>query len=97
MPFVFLVFAFTIAALALVAGGLWHHKKSARRQLNPIGATGTIESTLDPEGAVIIDGELWRARTELGNTLKVRNRVRVVGVQAHLLLVAPMSPMSDES
>ena len=91
MPLVFLVPALTSAILALVVVGLWRHKKSASRTLNLIGATGFIESTLDPEGAVVINGELWRARVENGSTLKTRKRVRVIGVQAHLLLVTPLS------
>lgn len=92
-----LVLIVTILALllmALMVAGLSRHKKSATRALNLLGATGLIESTLDPEGAVIVDGELWRARGEDGSALQIRNRVRVVGAQAHLLIVAPISNKS---
>ena len=80
-----------IAAMALLTVGLWNHKRSAKLPFKVIGATGFIETTLDPEGAVIIDGELWRARAAIGNTMKVRDRIRVIGVQAHLLVVEPVS------
>lgn len=89
-----LVLSFTIVVLfllALVLAGLSRHQKSAPRPLNLIGATGFIERRLDPEGAVIINGELWRARVENGSPLQSRKRVRVVGTQAHLLLVEPLS------
>ncbi len=88
-----LVLIVTILAflLIVVIAGLSRHKKSATRTLDLIGATGFIESRLDPEGAVIINGELWRARAERGSVLKARNRVRVVGVKLHLLLVEPIS------
>ena len=89
-----LTLTIVVLLLALVLAGLSRHQKSATRALNLIGATGFIERRLDPEGAVIINGELWRARMENGCALKSRNRVRVVGAQAHLLLV---EPLSDES
>lgn len=77
--------------LALIVTALSRHKKSASRQINVIGALGVIDTTLDPEGAVIVNGELWRARLKDGTTMNARTRVRVVGVQAHLLLVEPES------
>jgi membrane-bound serine protease (ClpP class) len=78
-----LIFALFIAALS-------RHKKSATIAVNIIGATGLVESALAPEGAVIIKGELWRARVEHGG-LETAQRVRVVGVEGHLVLVEPMS------
>ncbi len=77
--------------LAFFIAALSRHKKSATGPLNIIGATGLVESALNPEGAVIIKGELWRARVQNGNAVQTRNRVRVVGMQGHLVLVEPMS------
>jgi membrane-bound serine protease (ClpP class) len=77
----------TSLLLFLVVAGLSRHKKSSLRALTLIGETGVIESDLDPEGAVIINGELWRACARAGSELKARNRVRVIGTRAHLLLV----------
>ena len=75
--------------LALLVTTLFLHKKSASRQLNVIGAIGVIEKQLDPEGAIIVNGELWRARLSDGASLKGKIKVRVVGAQGHLLLVEP--------
>ena len=105
-PYLVLAVAILFLLLpALMVAGLAHHKKAGARALNLIGAIGFIESKLDPEGAVIVDGELWRARLrsdklefvaerqlappENRSALPTRNRVRVVGVEAHLLLVEP--------
>ena len=87
-----LIFAGLIASvLAILVTGLSLHKRSANHTVNVMGATGIIETLLNPEGVVIINGELWRARsndarTSIG-TANGRSKVRVVGVQAHLLLV----------
>ena len=80
----------SLLLLALFIVALSRHKKSATGSVNIIGATGLVESALDPEGAVIIKGELWRARVEHGS-LETRERVRVVGVEGHLVLVEPTS------
>jgi membrane-bound serine protease (ClpP class) len=79
-------FAF-LTILAVVVAGLAQHKKSSSRTLNLIGAIGLVITDLDPEGSVIIDGELWRARTPNGSALTARVRVRVVGQKSHLVLV----------
>jgi len=76
---------------ALLVAALSRHKKSATNQANVIGALGIIQTALNPEGAVIINGELWRARVKDGAPVNARAKVRVIGVQAHLLLVEPAS------
>ena len=69
---------------------LSRHKKSATGAINLVGATGIVQSTLDPEGSVIINGELWRARAVNG-PVGDQQRVRVVGVDSHLVLVESWS------
>jgi len=87
-PTLGLTFACVITfLLAVLVTGLSRHKRSAGRRLNVMGAIGTIETTLSPEGVVIVNGELWRARSNNGRTTNGKNKVRVVGVQGHLLLV----------
>jgi membrane-bound ClpP family serine protease len=71
---------FVLAALA-------RHKKRAARVVDLTGRTGSVVAALRPEGAVLIDGELWRARVRAGDEI-ARGRVRVVGVRGHLLEVA---------
>lgn len=80
-----------LLVLALLVSALSRHKKYAARRVNVIGAFGVIETNLEPEGAVIVHGELWRARSKDGANMDSRTRIRVVGVQAHLLLVESAS------
>jgi membrane-bound ClpP family serine protease len=49
-----------------------------------------VETELEPEGAIIVSGELWRARLGSAASTVARGRaVRIVGVSGHLLLVEP--------
>jgi membrane-bound serine protease (ClpP class) len=77
--------------LALLVTALFHHKKSSSQRLSVIGAFGVVETELDPEGAVIVKGELWRARLNDGPSMPGKARIRVVGAKGHLLLVEPAS------
>jgi membrane protein implicated in regulation of membrane protease activity len=81
----------TSLLIVLIIAALSRHKKSSLRPFSLIGQTGVIEGNLDPEGAVIINGELWRACTRSAIELKARNRIRVIGTQAHLLVVEPFT------
>ena len=91
-----LIFAgLTASVLAILVTALFLHKRSASHTFNVMGATGIIETLLNPEGVVIVNGELWRARsndarTTIG-TARGSGKVRVVGVEAHLLLVELMN------
>jgi membrane-bound ClpP family serine protease len=78
-----------VSFLTLLVIALFLHKKSAGRQPDVIGALGVVETQLNPEGAIIVNGELWRALAQAGTTLAHHSRVRVIGAQAHLLLVEP--------
>jgi membrane-bound ClpP family serine protease len=75
------------AFFTLIVIGLSRHKKFSSRKVNVSGAVGVVEKDLDPEGAVIVNGELWRARLQHGPTIWSNARVRVVGFEGHLLLV----------
>jgi membrane-bound serine protease (ClpP class) len=78
--------------LAIVLAAGWsRHAKSGARDLLVIGATGFVNTKLDPDGSILIHGELWRARSHQGTVVAPANRVTVVGMQGHLLLVEPMS------
>jgi membrane protein implicated in regulation of membrane protease activity len=80
-----LVGAAVIAACALVAV-MSRHQKSARRPLRLEGRVGVVLEALEPEGAVLVDGELWRARARGGESI-ARGRVRIVGARGHWLEV----------
>jgi membrane-bound ClpP family serine protease len=71
------------ALLLLVA--ISRHKKRAGRVCGLRGRTGTVVAALRPEGAVLIDGELWRAVATDEEILS--GRVCVVGARGHRLEV----------
>ncbi len=74
-----------LVAICLIA--LSRHKKSGTGKIQLLGAEAYVESQLNPEGAVLIQGELWRARSEDGMSIASQERVEVVAVDGHLLLV----------
>ena len=86
-----------LSALALTAllyvALLSRHLKASLRPLRPVGRLASVERPLTPEGAVLVDGELWQARTRDGSSIpKGRSNVRVVGVRGHLLEVERAGP-----
>lgn len=91
MKFLILVgiLALTIALSVAIVIALYRHKNASTRSIHVVGETGEVASDLVPEGTVLVHGELWRARSGDGSTLDARTRVRVVGVEGHLLVVDP--------
>ena len=85
----YLLFGLGLAALLLAIAviSLWKHKKSGTSRIQLLGAPAIVHTELEPEGAVLIDGELWRARSLDGTTIAVKQRVRVVRVEGHLVIV----------
>jgi membrane protein implicated in regulation of membrane protease activity len=79
------------ACAAYVAFASRRHKQGARGDVNLVGQTGTVERDLRPEGAVLVAGELWPARSRSGRSLTRAEspRVRVVGAGRHWLEVEP--------
>ena len=77
-----------VAALATVlVVALYHHKKSGAGDIKLIGEVARVDTTLDPEGTVIVVGELWRAKSKSGGVIATNTRVRVVGFEDHLAVV----------
>ena len=79
--------AVVIAAVGLGVAAASRHKKGARGSLDLVGRAGVVEKELRPEGAVMIGGEVWPARSRDGRTIARMRRVRVVGAGGHSLLV----------
>ncbi len=77
--------ALVVALIAIAA--LSRHQKAATGQLKLMYAVAVVETTLEPEGSVLVSGELWRARSREGVRVERGERVRVVGAGAHLLEV----------
>jgi membrane-bound ClpP family serine protease len=77
-------------ALAIFVATVSRHKKSGTGPVRLVGVVGFVNTKLDPEGTVIVDGELWRACARDGEVVGPTIRVTVIGLQSHLLLVQPM-------
>ena len=78
----------TLASLAtLVVVALYRHKKAGAGEIKLIGEPATVETRLNPVGAVMVHGELWPARSKDGSIIPTQAQVRVVGVEGHLALV----------
>ncbi|PYS48107.1 MAG: hypothetical protein DMF68_14150 [Acidobacteria bacterium] len=84
--FAIVLFSGLVVVLVIVAAS--RHKKAASTEIELIGAIGLVETTLEPEGSVLIRGELWRARADL--KIERGRRVRVVGAHDHLIEVEPI-------
>ena len=87
---VVLASAVLILVLAAIAA-LSRHKKAGTGELNLVGAVAFAETNLEPEGSVLVRGELWRARVRSGATVQSGCDVRVVGARGYLLEVEPTS------
>ncbi|MGI8566218.1 MAG: NfeD family protein [Pyrinomonadaceae bacterium] len=76
-----------LISLILIATFL-HRRKASPNKFDVIGRLASVEKELRPEGAVIVRGELWRARARDGRSIaRGRLNVRVVGASRHLLEV----------
>lgn len=98
--FIYIVL-FLIAVFAVMLFLLWRHKKDGTGEVNLLGALASVEESLSPEGAVLVRGELWRARLKRSDdaaeavepddhrslTVERGSHVRVVGVSGYLLEV----------
>jgi membrane-bound serine protease (ClpP class) len=75
-----------VPALALFIIMMSRHKKAGAGELDLMGAIAVVETTLEPEGSVLVRGELWRARLRTGATVERGGTVRVVGAGGQYLL-----------
>ncbi len=78
-------------ALALIVVAMSRHKKGGVGELNLLGAVALVQTSLVPEGSVMVRGELWRARSRAGLNIERGREVRVVGASQHLLEVEPVT------
>ena len=89
----FTLLVISLPALALLAYVIHssRRQKSSRSPLNLVGRVASVERALDPEGFVLIEGELWRARVRGAATVgRGARRVCVVGASGCMLLVEPL-------
>ena len=85
-----LLLSLCLSALFIFITLLSRHRKAGAGKLDHLGMSARVETTLEPEGAIILDGELWRARvTQSATPVGPGSKVRIVGASGHLLIVEP--------
>lgn len=95
MVWVVATFVLIVILVALYLAALSRHRKSATGDLHLTGSRARVDKPLDPEGTILVQGEIWRARSVSGEVLITDSVVRIVGTQDHLLLVEPEHPFSS--
>jgi membrane-bound serine protease (ClpP class) len=85
VPLVLVLVAALAAVTVLVARA--HRAPVTTGREGLVGEEGESASTLDPEGTVLVHGEVWRARSP--RPLPAGARVRVTGSRGLLLFVEP--------
>ncbi len=82
--FTLLTAGFFVFALGLAFRA--HQKKVATGKEGLVGEIGKAQSDLDPQGTVLVDGELWDAYTD--SEIHKGDRVKVVAVEAMRLKIS---------
>lgn len=81
----------TAASAVLISFTMLSRAKKAQiKNLGLLKVAGHAYSELHPEGSVVINGEVWRARSGDGGRIAQGQRVMVTTVQQHLLVVEPV-------
>jgi len=79
------------ALLAYVVHASIEKRKSSRLPLRLVGRVASVERALEPEGFVLVGGELWRARSRGGVSVgRGLSNVRVVGARDCVVEVEPL-------
>ena len=63
------------------------HQKRHTAKKDLLYSTAVVEQQLSPNGTVLVNGELWPARSNNNTFISSRSVVRVVGLAGHRLLI----------
>ena len=77
---------FTCSLGAMIAY-ISRRKKTMKDDLPLLGSSAIVDQSLNPEGTVIVRGELWNACSSHGQLIVAETRVNVVRLRDHLLVV----------
>lgn len=64
-----------------------HRRKPETGREEMVGEVGKVVEDLDPEGLVKVRGELWKAVSKGGETIRVGEKVRVIEIRGLTLIV----------
>jgi membrane-bound serine protease (ClpP class) len=91
LTFIIAVVVLLAALIVIVVFALSRHKRAGSGDVKLVGEIAQVDTRLEPEGTVLVHGELWRAKAQDGSVIPSHARVRIVGFQDHLVLVEPMA------
>ena len=82
-----MLYFLTLLIISLVTLLYLSHRKKRSLNHQLLGSTALVHSTLNPEGTILLNGEMWVARSRDGSSVNTRSQVVVTGIEDHLLLV----------
>jgi membrane-bound serine protease (ClpP class) len=91
LTFIMAIVALLATLIVIVVFALSRHKRAGTGDIKLVGEIAHVDTKLEPEGTVLVRGELWRARSKDGSSISSHARVRIIGFQDHLVLVEPLS------
>jgi membrane-bound serine protease (ClpP class) len=89
VPLYYAILFLVTCFLAVVATIAYNSRRQKTRTDDRplIGSGAVVDKQLSPEGAVLVRGELWNARSLHGRFIPSQTSVTVVGVRGHILMV----------
>ena len=91
--FLFFIIVIAVALFATLVH-LSHRQKRDSTAIILTAAIGTVDQSLTPVGSILVQGELWSARSASGETIDAGSQVKVESYQDGLLLVKLLLPDS---
>ena len=85
IPFLILLTC-SFGAVTMIAY-LSRRKKRMGDDIPVLGSSAIVDQPLNPEGTVIVRGELWNACSSRGQLIATQTKVSVVRLRDHLLVV----------
>lgn len=83
----FLISVIVVFAIASLLLAMLSRRHKLHPSTSPIGATGVVDEPVDPQGTIIIEGEVWLALSANAKHYPKGATVEVVGFKQHFLLV----------
>ena len=92
LPTIILISGFFVGVAALVFRAHTNKPRTGTRGL--VDEVGVVKKDLEPEGKVLVHGELWHARSP--EPLPAGTKVRVAGVDSLVLEVEPLKAPEEK-